>query len=106
MIKIGNILILNGDSKDDLSIYENTRMCLISCGFSHRSTITASSIGEAGFPYCRQREIKTLRGEYVAPQEFNIAWSKKHEDIYPYLAIVTLLLVSGCPVEIFKLLKF
>lgn len=106
MIKIGNVLILNGDTDCDLSEYENKRMCLISCGFSHCSTVTASSIGDDGFIYCIQREVKTLRGESIAPQEFNVAWGEKHEDIYPYLAVVTLLLIGGCPIEIFKLLKF
>lgn len=106
MIKIGNTVILNGDEKTILQKKELEGFCLLTCGLSLRSTITASSIQDDGFTYCLQRGIFTLDGKEIAPQEFNISWRKKPEDIYPYLALVTLMLICGASVELFAQLQF
>lgn len=106
MIKIGSILILNEDEQESLTNYKNSCLRLISCGYSHRCTITVSGINEEGFTYCIQREFRALNGDLISPQEFNVLWSKQEENLYRYLEIVTLLMVCGCPSEIFKVLKF
>ncbi len=106
MIRLGNVLIVNGDETPNFENLETDRLCLLTCGLSLRATITASSIQEEGFTYCLQRSIFTLDGQELSPQEFNVSWSKKHEDLFPYLAMVTLLLLCGVPTKIFSSLQF
>lgn len=106
MIRIGNILILNGDTQAEFNGADGEELCPLTCGLSRRSTVTASSIGEEGFTYCLQRGIYTLSGQTLPPQEFNVAWGSEPEDLYPYLAIVTLMLICGVQTDIFEYLKF
>lgn len=102
MIKIGQNIILNGDLPKDYKDFDFSNLCLITCGLSLRSTITASSIDDDGFTYCLQRSIFTINNQEVSPQEFNVRWKEKAEDIYPYLEVVTLLLLCGISVKIFE----
>ncbi len=106
MIRVGNILILNGDSTEQWDGIDLTNLCPLTCGLSLRSTVTASSIQEDGFTYCLQRSIFTLEGAEIPPQEFNIHWKTKPEDIYPYLALTTILLLCGVDHTFFSELLF
>lgn len=99
-------MILSDEGGYDLNEYKSSVLCLISCGFSHRSTITASSISDDGFTCCIQREFKNINGVSIPPQEFNVKVSRKPLDLYPYLTVAALLLASGCPIKIFKYLRF
>ena len=106
VIKVGKCLILNGDFQEDIAP-ECLKDCYpITCGLSLRSTVTASSIEEDGFTYCLQRGIVTVDEKEILPQEFNVYWAVKPEDIYPYLAIVTMLLICGVSVDLFKTIVF
>lgn len=106
MIQIGNTLILNGDQQTDFQGLDLSELCPLTCGLSLRATVTASSIDDDGFTYCLQRGILTLDRQELPPQEFNVRWSRKPKDIYPYLALVTLLLLCGVSTEVFACLKF
>ena len=106
MIKLGNTLILNADTITDLKDLDCTGLCPLTCGLSLRSTVTASSINDDSFTYCLQRSIYALNGQELPPQEFNVFWSKKPTEIYPYLALVTLLLLCGVETHIFQKLRF
>ncbi len=106
MIQIGNTLILNSDMAVPSAIKSFEGYCMVTCGLSTRSTITASSIRDDGFTYCLQRGIFSLSGKEITPQEFKVKWREKPEDLYPYLAAVTLLLLCGVSVETFAYLKF
>lgn len=106
MIRIGKVVILNGDTQENMDVDEFKELCPLTCGLSLRSTVTASSINEEGFTYCLQRSISTVDNRELVPQEFNVYWSKKPEDIYPYLAVVTLLLICGTPVKVFNSIIF
>lgn len=106
MIKIGNTLILNSDQNADLSNLDFTGLFPLTCGLSLRSTITASSITDESFTYCLQRSIYTLDGTELSPQEFNVFWSQKPIEIFPYLALVTILLLCGVPARVFRDLRF
>ncbi len=106
MIRVGNTLILNGDNKETWENLDLSNLCPLTCGLSLRSTITASSIQEDGFTYCLQRAIFALDGSEISPQEFNIHWQHKPDDIYPHLALVTILLLCGVPLTTFSDLQF
>ncbi len=95
MIQAGTSCIVNSDKPLEWEHIDFTHLCPLTCGLSVRSTITASSIREDGFTYCLQRSIFALDGKEIAPQEFAVLWREKPEDIYPYLELVTLLLLCG-----------
>ncbi len=106
MIRIGDSLILNDDNHDSLQEVDLTDVCPLTCGLSLRATVTASSIQDTGFTYCLQRGMMTLSGLELAPQEFNVSWRKKPEDLYPYLEVVTLLLLCDVSVDVISHLQF
>ena len=106
MIRVGNTLILNGDNRELWENTDLTNLCPLTCGLSLRSTVTASSIQEDGFTYCLQRSIFRLDGTEIPPQEFNIHWQTKPEDIYPHLALATILLLCGVDHTSFSELQF
>ena len=95
MIQAGTSCIVNSDKPSSLESLDFTNLCPLTCGLSVRSTVTASSIREDGFTYCLQRSIFDLDGKEISPQEFAVSWRQKPEDIYPYLELVTLLLLCG-----------
>ena len=106
MIQVGDTVILNGDLDVDIKRLNLLKTRLLTCGLSLRSTVTASSISDEGFTFCLQRGIITLKNELLSPQEFNVYWREKPDEIYPYLEIVTLLLICGVSVEVFSSLRF
>ncbi len=106
MIQMGTNCIVNADSLSNLKDTNLTGLCPITCGLSIRSTVTASSISEDGFIYCLQRSIFDMNGLEISPQEFKVSWRKKPDDIYPYLELVTLLLLCNISSEIVSRLLF
>lgn len=99
MVQVGNSCIINADENVTLNNINLTHLCPITCGLSIRSTVTASSILEDGFIYCLQRSIFNINGEEISPQEFKVSWKTKPDDIYPYLELVTLLLLCNISSE-------
>lgn len=97
MIIFDKNLIVNAENTDELKKSESSRNAMLTCGLSLKSTITASSIDDKGFVYCIQRGFFKRDGGLVLPQEFNIHWTSKAENIYPYLEAVTLLILCGVP---------
>lgn len=106
MIQVGSSCIINADDKTTLNNTNFNGLCPITCGLSIRSTVTASSILEDGFIYCLQRSIFNLNGDEISPQEFKVSWQTKPDDIYPYLELVTLLLLCNISAKIVSTLLF
>ncbi|MEG2584538.1 MAG: hypothetical protein RSA27_08530 [Oscillospiraceae bacterium] len=106
MIKLGEILILDNDSPNEPQPQIQKSTCIITCGLSYKSTITASSIDDDGFTYCIQRSIFTLNKVKIEPQEFKIYWAKKPKNIYHHLEIVTTLLICDTPIFAFEKFVF
>ena len=106
MIQVGENLIINTDDEEDVSLASNSDHIVITCGLRLNSTITASSISDDGFTYCLQRTIHTLSGIPVTPQEFNIKWFKKPDDIFIPLAVVTMLILCDFDFSIFDTIRF
>ena len=106
MIKIGNSIIINDDEKDFSDKVDTEGFCVLNCGLSLRSTVTASSIDDDGFIYCLQRGISTIYGNKIPPQEFRVSWNKKPDEIYPSLETVTLLLLCEVSPDLFPDLQF
>lgn len=106
MLQIGNNIIINADDADEITEAEKTDFVAITCGLKLNSTITASSIDDDGFTFCLQRAIYTLSKNKISPQEFNVKWHKKPDDIFIYLAIVTTLILCDVDFDIFKSVRF
>ncbi len=106
MLQVGNNIIINIDDENDIMSAENTDLIVLTCGLKLNSTITASSIADDGFTYCLQRSIFTLSHKRIAPQEFNVKWTKKPDDIFASLAIVTAFILCDVDLNIFKHIRF
>jgi len=107
MIIFDKNAIVNSENPEEIEKSEELNPAVLTCGLSLKSTITASSINDSGFQYCIQRGFFKHDGGLVLPQEFSIRCTKKPENIYPYLAAVTLLILNGIsPSEISNNLKF
>lgn len=83
---------------------------VITCGLSQKSAVTASSINDYGFVYCIQRGFftgKCFGANLLLPQEFNITWNRKTDNINYCLETVTLMLLCGAdPSDISKNVLF
>lgn len=106
MIQIGNNIIVNADDPNDIMNVSGLDPVVLSCGLAGTSTVTASSIQDDGFTFCLQRSIFTVGGNRLSPQEFNVKWFKKPDDIFSSLAAVTTLLLCDVKPEIFELIRF
>lgn len=106
MLKIGNNIIVNTDDISDIKSINTTKYVIITCGLKLNSTITASSINDDGFTFCLQRTIFTISGKTLSPQEFNVKWFKKPDDIFESLAYVTTMLLCDISPEVFNIIKF
>ncbi len=106
MVKIGNNLIVNTDNKQETQKIINTDCVVLTCGLKLNSTVTASSINEDGLTFCLQRNLKTLTEKTVSPQEFNIKWFKKPDDIFDILSFVTALLLCDVEPKVFETIQF
>lgn len=106
MLKVGNNLIINADNFKGRDLYPEKEMIIITCGLKRNSTVTASSIGDDGFSFCVQRSILTLGNVEISPCEFNIHWLNKPDDLYPLLALVTMMLLCDVKPEVFDTIRF
>lgn len=88
-------VIITADELLKLSEPAAIEAYIINCSLNLRSTVTASSIREGSFTYCIQREFSDINDLAHSPQEFDISFGGKAEDIYRYLAAVTALIICG-----------
>lgn len=106
MLKVGNNLIINADSITDKKNCPDSSCIIITCGLKLNSTITASSIDEYGFTFCLQRSIYSLSNNLISPQEFNVRYSKKPDDLFPLLSVVTTMLLCDVDPKVFEIIRF
>lgn len=88
-----NIVIINADDKRLFPFSIGAGTTLISCGFSNKASVTASSVMEeydlGRVQCCIQRTIKTVSGTRLEPQEFGISISNHLKSVSAVLAAVT-----------------
>lgn len=106
MVKIGNNLIINADDMSEKLNCPLDKYIVLTCGLKLNSTITASSISDEGFTFCLQRSIYTLGNKELSPQEFNVRWGKKPDELFPMLASVTTMLLCDINPSIFDVIEF
>ena len=106
MIQIGNNIIVNTDDIDDVNSAKLLNCVVLTCGLKLNSTITASSISEEGFTFCIQRAIFSLSNRRIPQQEFNIKCHTEPNDIFQYLALVTILILCDVDPKVFEFIRF
>ena len=106
MIKVGNNLIVNTDSEIDIKNCPDGDCIVLTCGLKLNSTVTASSIDEYGFTFCLQRSVYTLSNNIISPQEFNVHYTQKPDDLFPLLSVVTAMLLCDIDPKVFELIRF
>lgn len=106
MLKVGNNLIVNSDDIEDKTSCPNSTSIVLTCGLKLNSTITASSINDDGFTFCLQRGIFSLSNKEISPQEFNVKWHKKPDELFPMLASVTAMLLCDVEPCVFDIIMF
>lgn len=97
-IKENGYFIFNSDSIHRIN-FKCDKIYPITYGLNGKTTVTASSIDDIEnlcFSYCLQRTLFTIKNSVVQPFEKPMKVKGTSEDIYPYLAAYTCLLLIGC----------
>lgn len=81
-------LIIQSEVQDKLNFIEDNQINVITFGFNHKSTVTASSTELENIMICVQRSIKCVNGKVIEPQEILI--DKKCENINIIMGIAIL----------------
>ena len=100
LLRKSGILIINSDDKTIFPFSIAVGTTLISCGFNGRSSVTTSSMMDNKLQCCVQRNIKTISGSIVEPQEFTINLDEGRRNISSVLMAVTAAMAddsSVCP---------
>ena len=69
--------VLNSDIKENLCVFENLDLKVITYGYNQKATITTSSVEENKMMICLQRSIKNVYQEKIEPQEFEFEMSEE-----------------------------
>ncbi|MCL2699099.1 MAG: hypothetical protein FWE68_02180 [Defluviitaleaceae bacterium] len=103
----GDAVVINTDNKQLYSYLGGCRGRLITYGFSSKACVTASSVSGQPLEYvqciqlCIQRELPTLSGDPLEPQEFSVTF-KSPKNISCALGAVAAALIAGIPVKSFS----
>ena len=87
--------VVNPDHKNILAQLPKKGAELITCGFNGKDCVTASSVTENELQICIQRNIPTLDGRILEPQEFCVSLDTEEKRPELVLAVVTALLAAG-----------
>lgn len=85
-----NYLIVNTDRIKTLDTFNEFNLKKYTFGFNSKADVTASSVTEDGILICIQKEIKSIKGNIIEPQEIKI---NSEEDTEGVMAVETLLLI-------------
>ena len=94
IFKEGTIGICESTNKSALTIFEKSKIPIISCGNNPKNTITFSSINDDSVLLSLQRNITSFDGEEIFPCELNIKLTKKYQP-FSIMASTTALLLCG-----------
>lgn len=90
MLANTNYLIVNTDRIKTLEIFNEFNLKIFTFGFNSKADVTASSVTEDGVLICVQREIQTIKGNIIEPQEIKI---NSEEDAEGVMAVEVTLLI-------------
>ena len=84
-------LIIQSEIQDKLNFIEEKSINVITFGFNHKSTVTASSTELENMMLCIQRSIKSVKGKIIEPQEILV--NTNCEDINMIMGISILMIL-------------
>ncbi|MCL2461516.1 MAG: hypothetical protein FWF44_02535 [Defluviitaleaceae bacterium] len=87
--------VVNPEHKRILAGLPKSGAELITCGFNGKDCVTASSVTETGLVICVQRNIPTVDGRILEPQEFAVSLNMEDKSPELALAVITALLAAG-----------
>jgi len=90
MLTNTNYLIVNTDRVKDIEKFNEFKLKIFTLGFNSRADITTSSVAEDGVLICVGKEIKSIKGNTIEPQEIKI---NSEEDAEAIMAVETALLI-------------
>lgn len=95
----GAVALINADTADFVIDKINTNQ-IITYGLASKSCVTLSHIGEEAVMLCIQRDLNTLEGRIIPPQEC-IAHTAGRGDLHHHLAAYICAMILGAGVPIF-----
>ena len=84
-------IIIQSEIQDKLNSIDNEELNLITFGFNHKSTVTASSTELENIMICIQRNIKNANGSMIEPQEILVKTKKCDINIIMGISILSLI---------------
>lgn len=87
-----NYLVINTDRIKSIEIFKEYNLKIFTFGFNSKALVTASSVTDDGVLICVRREIESISGEVIEPQEIKISSSEDAENI---MAMACTLLIYG-----------
>lgn len=91
LIMNSKYIIIQSEIQDKLNFIENKELNLITFGFNHKSTVTASSTELENIMICIQRNIKDMNGSIIEPQEILVETKKYDINIIMGISILSLI---------------
>lgn len=74
----GIIGICEDSNTSALSLFKSNHLPALTCGISHKNTVTFSSIGEKEFILTLQREIFDINGNKILPFDVKLKFQKEY----------------------------
>lgn len=87
-----NYLVINTDRIKSIEMFEDYNLKIFTFGFNSKALVTASSVTEEGVLICVRREIESISGEVIEPQEIKVSSNEGAESI---MAVGCTLLIYG-----------
>lgn len=86
--------VLNPENEQAAALLKSRQVPIITCGLSHKDTVTFSSRSPTTALVSLQREIHTTNGVLVEPRELPVTLTTPRDD-YPLLASIAALWLAG-----------
>ena len=87
-----NYLVINTDRIKSIEMFKEYNLKIFTFGFNSKALITASSVTEDGVLICVGKEIESISGNIIEPQEIKV---RSQEDAESIMAVACTLLIYG-----------
>lgn len=87
-----NYLVINTDRIKSIEMFKEYNLKIFTFGFNSKALVTASSVTEDGVLICVGKEIESIGGKVIEPQEIKV---RSDEDAESIMAVACTLLIYG-----------
>lgn len=85
-------LVINTDRIKNIEMFKEYDLKIFTFGFNSKALVTASSVTDDGVLICVEKEIESISGKIIEPQEIKV---KNSEDAESIMAVACTLLIYG-----------